>query len=135
MRREQVAVGCALNNFSPHRPIPNQPTPTPKVDTAMVGRLGTTPLAALGSNGALFNCMFFLFFTALAVICTQAMAQAHARGDRAGVGRGFVQALVAMAAVSCGLVAALRAAPEAVLGERLCGVVVVGCISEGGGVR
>jgi len=37
----------------------------------MVGRLGTTPLAALGSNGALFNCLFFLFFTALAVICTQ----------------------------------------------------------------
>jgi hypothetical protein len=78
----------------------------------MVGRLGTAPLAALGSNGALFNCLFFLFFTALAVICTQAMAAAHARGDGAGVGRGFVQALAAMAAVSAGLVTLLTAAPE-----------------------
>jgi hypothetical protein len=92
------------------------PPPSPRqVDTAMVGRLGTEPLAALASNGALFNCLFFLFFTALAVICTQAMAAAHARGDAAGVGRGFVQALAAMAAVSSGLVALLTAAPEHVL--------------------
>ncbi|KAI8469315.1 MAG: hypothetical protein J3K34DRAFT_513727, partial [Monoraphidium minutum] len=85
------------------------------VDTAMVGRLGTAPLAALGSNGALFNCLFFLFFTALAVIATQAMAAAHARGDAAGVGRGFAQALAAAAVIGVGLAAALAYAPAGAL--------------------
>lgn len=35
------------------------------------GKLGTTALAALGSNGALFSVLYFLCFTALAVLCTQ----------------------------------------------------------------
>jgi Na+-driven multidrug efflux pump len=43
------------------------------------------------------------------------MAQAHARGDTAAVGRGFAQALCATTAVSAGLVLLLTAAPEQVL--------------------
>ena len=43
------------------------------------------------------------------------MAAAHARGDLAGVGRGFVQALAAMAAVSTLLVVGLTTFPEAAL--------------------
>jgi hypothetical protein len=38
------------------------------VDTAFVGRLGLLQLAALGPNAALFNVLFFLGFTALAVV-------------------------------------------------------------------
>lgn len=49
------------------------------VDTYYAGKLGTTALAALGSNGALFSVMYFLCFTALAVLCTQAMAAANSR--------------------------------------------------------
>lgn len=41
------------------------------VDSYYAGRLGTTALAALGSNGALFSVLYFLCFTALAVLCTQ----------------------------------------------------------------
>ncbi|KAF6257725.1 hypothetical protein COO60DRAFT_1203376 [Scenedesmus sp. NREL 46B-D3] len=86
------------------------------VDTYFAGKLGTTALAALGSNGALFSVMYFLCFTALAVLCTQAMAAANSRGDAEGVGRGFLQALAATAVVSGLLVALLLAAPEQLLG-------------------
>eukprot|EP00877_Chromochloris_zofingiensis_P010786 jgi/Chrzof1/5961/Cz16g21310.t1 len=86
------------------------------VDTAFVGRLGLVQLAALGPNAALYNVIFFLFFTALAVICTQAMASANSRGDAEGVGRGFVQALAATTPVSLILVLLLVMAPEQVLG-------------------
>jgi hypothetical protein len=41
------------------------------VDSYYAGKLGTTSLAALGSNGALFSVLYFVFFTALAVLCTQ----------------------------------------------------------------
>lgn len=41
------------------------------VDSYYAGKLGTTALAALGSNGALFSVLYFLCFTALAVLCTQ----------------------------------------------------------------
>jgi Na+-driven multidrug efflux pump len=41
------------------------------VDSYYAGKLGTTSLAALGSNGALFSVLYFLCFTALAVLCTQ----------------------------------------------------------------
>lgn len=58
-----------------------------QVDTAFVGRLGLVPLAALGPNAALFNVVFFLCFTSLAVICVQSMAGAHSKGD-AGTGGG-----------------------------------------------
>lgn len=87
-----------------------------QVDTAFVGRLGLVQLAALGPNAALYNVIFFLFFTALAVICTQAMASANSRGDAEGVGRGFVQALAATTPVSLILVLLLVMAPEQVLG-------------------
>ncbi|GBG00233.1 hypothetical protein Rsub_12877, partial [Raphidocelis subcapitata] len=87
------------------------------VDTAMVGRLASAPaLAALGANGALYNCIFFLFFTALSVLTTRSCAEAHARGDAARFGAGFAQALAAAGAVAAGLVVLLVAAPEAVLG-------------------
>jgi Na+-driven multidrug efflux pump len=86
------------------------------VDTAFVGRLGLLPLAALGPNAALFNVIFFLCFTPLAVICTQNMAAANSKGDLEGVGRGFLQALAAMAGVSSILVLLLVLAPESVLG-------------------
>ena len=85
------------------------------VDTAFVGRLGAHELAALGSNGALFNSLFFLFFTALAVLTTRAMAPAHARGDALGAGRAFAQALAAGGVVGVALAALLAAAPEAAL--------------------
>ena len=51
------------------------------VDTYYAGKLGTTALAALGANGALYSVIYFLCFTALAVLCTQAMAAANSRGD------------------------------------------------------
>jgi hypothetical protein len=38
------------------------------------GKLGTNALAALGSNGALYSVLYFLCFTALAVLCTQVCA-------------------------------------------------------------
>jgi len=60
------------------------PPPRPQVDTAFVGRLGLVPLASLGPNAALFNVVFFLCFTSLAVICVQSMASAHSRGDAGG---------------------------------------------------
>jgi hypothetical protein len=41
------------------------------VDSYYAGKLGTTALAALGSNGALFSVLYFLCFTALAVLTTQ----------------------------------------------------------------
>lgn len=44
------------------------------VDSYYAGKLGTTALAALGSNGALFSVLYFLCFTALAVLCTQVRA-------------------------------------------------------------
>lgn len=44
------------------------------VDSFYAGKLGTTALAALGSNGALFSVLYFLCFTALAVLCTQVSA-------------------------------------------------------------
>lgn len=46
------------------------------VDSYYAGKLGTTALAALGSNGALFSVLYFLCFTALAVLCTQVRTRA-----------------------------------------------------------
>lgn len=80
-----------------------------------MGRLGLVPLAALGPNGALFNVIYFLCFTPLAVLCTQNMAAANSRGDVEGVGRGFVQAFTAMAGVSAALVVVLVMGTEPVL--------------------
>ena len=63
------------------------------VDTAFVGRLGTTPLAALGVNAALFNFSFFIF-TFLAYGATPLIGNALGRGDTHGAGRTALQALL-----------------------------------------
>jgi Na+-driven multidrug efflux pump len=44
------------------------------------------------------------------------MASANSRGDSAGCGRGFIQAMTATVAVSCILVLLLVSAPEYLLG-------------------
>lgn len=56
------------------------------VDSYYAGKLGTTALAALGSNGALFSVLYFLCFTALAVLCTQVgwEGKLAGRGGRPG---------------------------------------------------
>ena len=46
----------------------------------------------------------------------QAMPAANSRGDSAGCGRGFIQAMTATMAVSCVLVLVLVSAPEFLLG-------------------
>lgn len=72
------------------------------VDTAFVGRLGATPLAALGVNTSLFSLVFVLF-NFLAYGTTPLVGRALGGGDRAGAGRVVAQALtlaVAAGAVS-----------------------------------
>lgn len=66
-------------------------TPAPSLSPCyLAGKLGTTALAALGSNGALFSVLYFLCFTALAVLCTQVRLVVgivwvvHVRWQRAG---------------------------------------------------
>jgi hypothetical protein len=87
------------------------------VDTAFVGRLGLLQLAALGPNAALFNVLFFLGFTALAVVATDQMASANSKGDKEGVGRGFFTALVATLVFGTSAMCLLLAAPEQVRGQ------------------
>jgi len=86
------------------------------IDTAFVGRLGLVPLAALGPNAALFNVIFFLAFMAIAVVTTDLMASANARGDRVALGRGFVLSLSASVLVGCLCAVVICSCPEAVLG-------------------
>lgn len=62
------------------------------VDTAFVGQLGKTPLAALGVSVAVFSVAFFLF-NFLAYGTTPLIAGALARGDDAHAGRLTVGAL------------------------------------------
>jgi putative MATE family efflux protein len=62
------------------------------VDTAFVGRLGVTPLAALGVNASVFS-MAFVVFNFLAYGTTPMVARAVGRGDRARAGRLAVDAL------------------------------------------
>ncbi|MEJ2287967.1 MAG: MATE family efflux transporter [Deinococcales bacterium] len=62
------------------------------VDTAIVGRLGATPLAALGVNTSLFS-LAFVAFNFLAYGTTPMVGRALGRGDRQGAGRVVVQAL------------------------------------------
>ena len=54
-----------------------------------MAKLGLVQLAALGPNSALFNVIFFIAFMAMAVVTTDQMAQANARQDIEGIGRGF----------------------------------------------
>ena len=76
------------------------------VDTAFVGRLGTTPLAALGINAALFNMAFFVF-TFLAYGATPLISHALARGDSEAAGRTAAQALLLALTLGIGVSAVL----------------------------
>ena len=71
------------------------------VDTAFVGRLGTTPLAALGIDAAIFGLAFFAF-NFLAYGVTPLVSRALGRGDPGAAGRIVANGLVA--AVGLGLV-------------------------------
>ncbi|MFO7895228.1 MAG: MATE family efflux transporter [Longimicrobiales bacterium] len=72
------------------------------VDTAFVGRLGVTPLGALGVNASVFS-MTFVVFNFLAYGTTPMIARAVGRGDKERAGRLAVEALTL--AVVAGLVA------------------------------
>lgn len=62
------------------------------VDTAFVGRLGVTQLAALGVNASIFS-LAFVVFNFLAYGTTPMIARAVARGDRDRAGRLAVEAI------------------------------------------
>ena len=72
------------------------------VDTAFVGRLGVTPLGALGVNAAIFS-MTFVVFNFLAYGTTPMIARAVGRGDTSKAGRIAVASLTL--AVLAGVVA------------------------------
>lgn len=72
------------------------------VDTAFVGRLGVTPLAALGVNASIFS-LAFVVFNFLAYGTTPMIAQAVARGERERAGR-LAAAAIALA-LATGVVA------------------------------
>ena len=72
------------------------------VDTAFVGRLGVTPLGALGVNASVFS-MTFVVFNFLAYGTTPMIARAVGRGDVDRAGRLAVEALTL--AVVAGVVA------------------------------
>ena len=72
------------------------------VDTALVGRLGTAELAALGICTAVFTTVFFAF-NFLTYGTTAAVARLRGAGDAAGAARYAVQALW----LACGLGAVL----------------------------
>ena len=74
------------------------------VDTALVGRLGSTELAALGVDTAVFTTVFF-GFNFLTYGTTAAVARRIGAGDREGAGRYAVQAL--WLAVGLGVAATL----------------------------
>lgn len=86
------------------------------VDTAFVAKLGLVQLAALGPNAALFNVIFFIAFMAMAVVTTDQMAQANARRDVEGVGRGFFTSLTLAVALGLLCWAFIALFPEQVLG-------------------
>lgn len=68
------------------------------IDTAFVGRLGTTQLAALGVNTGLFGFAFFVF-TAVAYATTPYVARAYGAGDHREAGAIAVQAMFLAAVV------------------------------------
>ena len=65
------------------------------VDTAIVARLGTAPLAGVGLSGLFFTISTFLFSFLVSAV-TPAVGKAHARGDEVAVSR----------TVACGLILA-----------------------------
>lgn len=72
------------------------------VDTAFVGRLGATPLGALGINASVFS-LAFIVFNFLAYGTTPRIGRALGRRDRESAGRIVMQAL--MLAVITGVLA------------------------------
>ncbi len=83
-------------------------------DTAFVGRLGTTELAALGVNTALFGFAFFVF-NFLAYATTPLVANDIGRGDRPAAGRTAVQAVVVAAGIGLAGIVVLQATAPALL--------------------
>ena len=84
------------------------------VDTAFVGRIGTTELAALGVNAAIFGLAFFAF-NFLAYGVTPLVSQALGRGDTEQAGRVIANGLVAAVALGLLVVAVLEAAAGPIL--------------------
>lgn len=81
------------------------------VDTVFVGRLGVTPLAALGVNTGIFS-LAFVVFNFLAYGTTPRVARAVGEGDRELAGRRAMQALTLGAVAGMFTLAALQfAAP------------------------
>ena len=79
------------------------------VDTMFVGRLGVTPLAALGVNTGIFS-LAFVVFNFLAYGTTPRVARAVGEGDRETAGRRAVQALTLGAVAGLLTIAALELA-------------------------
>ncbi|WP_405284328.1 MATE family efflux transporter [Gaopeijia maritima] len=77
------------------------------VDTAFVGRLGVTPLAALGVNASIFS-LAFVVFNFLAYGTTPMIARAVSRGDRERAGRLAVEALAVAVLAGAGALALLQ---------------------------
>lgn len=77
------------------------------VDTAFVGRLGVTPLGALGVNASIFS-MVFVLFNFLAYGTTPMVARAVGRGDRARAGRLAVEALTLAAIAGTAALASIQ---------------------------
>lgn len=88
------------------------------VDTAFVGRLGVTPLGALGVNASVFS-MAFVVFNFLAYGTTPMIARAVGRGDTERAGRLAVEALTLAAVagvVALGLIQAFAGPILSVMG-------------------
>ena len=84
------------------------------VDTAFVGRLGVTPLAALGVNASVFS-LAFVVFNFLAYGTTPMVAQAVGRGDHRAAGRLAIEALTLAAITGVVAMVLLLALAEPVL--------------------
>merc|ERR1712091_82921 len=93
------------------------------VDTAIVARLGTAPLAGVGLSGLFFTISTFLFSFLVSAV-TPAVGKAHARGDEVAVSRmvacgltlaggmGVLALVGLVAAGPWGLVHVMRAGPD-----------------------
>src|SRR5688572_15895712 len=81
------------------------------VDTALVGRLGAAPLAALGIDTAVFSTVFF-GFNFLTYGTTAAVARRRGAGDPAGAATYAMQALwLAIGLGAATMVVLITAAP------------------------
>ena len=84
------------------------------VDTAFVGRVGTTELAALGVDAAIFGLAFFAF-NFLAYGVTPLVSQALGRGDSELAGRVIANGLAAAVGLGLLVFAVLEAAADPIL--------------------